>query len=102
MMQSRILVAVDDSEPSARALQTGASLALALRAQLAVVHVVSTWPFSVSDSGHPAHILRAHCRQRSQAVLLQALSCVAHLRPKPLLREGKPADEILTAAAEWD
>lgn len=100
MSFQRVLVAIDGSEFSARALQAAAALATALGAQIGLVHVID--PSLVIESGIPVDQMWAALRREAQELLETAASTIpAHPHPWRFLREGPPARETLASAREW-
>jgi len=102
MSFSRILIALDDSAIAAHAMEVGTALAAALKAQAALVHVVDPTPAFVPDTGVPAGEWVAMLKREAQSFLASAAERTGDPRPWEFLREGKPADEILSAAREWE
>jgi len=102
-MFKRILVAVDNSLPAGRALDTAVTMAQQLDAQLAVVHVVD---WSRAFSPELAMVDQAkmtELRGEGVTVLQEACARVPQdLLEDGYLREGDPADTILAMAAEWN
>ena len=101
-MFERIMVAIDESDPATPAIAVGAELARVLGACLALVHVVDPAPAANLEAGLPAGELLDEVRQ-TDSELLRAVRAQfsADLAPETFLREGRPAQEILTAAQEW-
>ena len=96
----RVMVALDGSACSARALQVAATLATALGAQIGLVHSID--PKLVIDSGIPVDQMWAILRREGQELLDTAAAAIpAHPHPWKFLREGPPAQELLAAAREW-
>ena len=98
----RILIALDDSTIAAHAVETGAGLATALKAQAALVYVVDPAFASQPDSGIPAAEWLATLKREGQAFLATAAQRTGEPPAWQFLREGKPADQILAAAREWE
>ena len=98
----RILTALDDSAIAAHAVEVGTELATALQAQAALVYVVDPRLALQPDSGIPAAEWLAMLRRDSQAFLATAGLRTGLPPAWQFLREGKPADEILAAAREWE
>ena len=97
----RILIALDDSAIAAHAVEVGLQLASALKAQVALVHVVDP-PAIQPDSGIPAVEWAATLKREGQAFLATTAQRADQPPAWQFLREGKPADQILSAAREWD
>lgn len=102
-MFKRILIAVDESEPAARAVEIGTGLSVALGADTALVHVIDPSLAYVPEGGGSPTALLTELRREGQRLLATASARAAStgLRPEVLVREGNPAEEILTAASEW-
>jgi nucleotide-binding universal stress UspA family protein len=98
----RILTALDDSAIAAHAVEVGTELATALKAQAALVYVVDPGLALHQDSGIPASEWLATLRREGQAFLATAGQRTGRPPAWQFLREGKPADEILAAAREWE
>src|SRR5215212_4647336 len=102
-MFKRILVAVDDSSPAARAVDVAVSMAQQLGAQLAAVHVVDWSRAFVPELAKVDQEKMTALRGKAVTVLHQACARIPRdLLDDGLLREGDPADMILAAAEEWD
>jgi len=102
MSFQRILIAFDDSAIAAHAVEAGAELATALNADAALVHVVDPALAYLPDGGVPVADLIAALKREGHALLA---ATAQRLRVPPawqFLREGKPADQILAAAREWE
>jgi nucleotide-binding universal stress UspA family protein len=96
----RVLVTLDGSVCSARALQVAATLATTLGAQIGLVHVID--PKLVLDSGIPADQMWTLLRREGQELLDTAAAAIPdHPHPWKFLRESPPAQELLTAARAW-
>lgn len=98
----RILIALDDSAIAAHAVEVGIQLASALKAQVALVHVVDPAPAIQPDSGIPAAEWAATLKREGQAFLAATAQRTDQPPAWQFLREGKPADQILAAACEWE
>ena len=98
----RILIALDDSAIAAHAVEVGTELASALTAQAALVYVVDPTSGFAPDSGIPAVEWIATLKREGQAFLAAAAQRTHEPPAWQFLREGKPADQILAAAREWD
>lgn len=99
--QQRILVAIDNGEPSEWAVQIAGQLAEQLCARLALVHVVRP-VLGFGRNFMAANRLEATRRQegaellrRTQQSLSQAISSEC------MLRTGVPMEEITAAARDW-
>ena len=101
-MFQRILIAISEREPAGREVAVGAELATALGARVALVHVVETSLAATPEAGLPAAELLADLQRTGQAFLRATRARLpAGLAAEEFLREGKPADEILTVARQW-
>jgi universal stress protein A len=98
----RILTALDDSAIAAHAVEIGTELATTLTAKAALVYVVDPRRALQQGSGIPAAELLATLRREGQAFLATAAQRTGLPPAWQFLREGKPADEILAAAREWE
>ena len=98
----RVLIALDDSAIAAHAVEVGAELASALKAQAGLVYVVDPTLAFRPDSGVPAADWLAMLKREGQSLLTAAATRSGVPPPWQFLREGKPADEILAAAREWE
>ena len=98
----RILIALDDSAIAAHAVEVGTELATALKAQAALVYVVDPTLGFQPDGGIPAAEWVATLKREGQSFLATAAQRTGELLAWQFLREGKPADQILAAAREWD
>lgn len=103
MHVQRLLVALDGSEAAAHAVDLTADLADALRAEVALVHVVDPKLAVRPEGGVPAATLLFELQRDGRQLLSTAVARL-HTSPPPwqFLGEGKPADEIIKAAREWD
>src|SRR5215831_14236712 len=95
----KILVAIDGSEHSLRAVRVAASIAKATGAKLFLAHVkVAAWP--TNFYGLPPD----EYRQQEQLLLTemfdQALDLTEAIETERCLLEGKPAEELASAAIE--
>jgi len=98
----RILIALDDSAIAAHAAEVGTELATALKAQAALVHIVDPTLAFQPDGGVPAADLVAALKREGQSFLAAAAQRTGEPPALQFLREGKPVDEILAAAREWE
>ena len=102
-MFKRILVAVDDSPPAARALDVAVDMAHQLGAELAAVHVVDSSPAFMPELAVVDQ--KKMTALRGQAVTILEKACAripSELLEDGFLPEGDPAEMILAAAEEWD
>ena len=104
MTYQRILVAIDDSEPAERALDAALDLARGLHARVLLVHVVNpTIPFLPgADELSPLDTV-TELRARGEDLLLRTRMRSAGVeKVESALLEGRAADEIVSAADEWE
>jgi nucleotide-binding universal stress UspA family protein len=101
MKFQHVLAAIDGSEFAAHALEVASSLATAMAAQIALVHVVEP-TFAGSETGVPAEQLLAVRRADGKALLDTAAATIpAQAQCWKFLREGTPWSEIVASAREW-
>jgi nucleotide-binding universal stress UspA family protein len=107
-MYQRILVSVDDSEPSHEALDTAIELARTTGATVRVLHVLDELVFPVGFSADATYAGDVLPRLRSDAARLlehaRARVSAAGVSVETLLDEGfarRTADVILQAAKDW-
>jgi nucleotide-binding universal stress UspA family protein len=97
----RILVAIDGSEFAAHALAVASSLAMALSAQIGLVHVVDP-KLVAGETGVPADQLWALLQREGRDLLDTAASAIpTHPHVWKFLREGTPWKEVVESAREW-
>jgi nucleotide-binding universal stress UspA family protein len=102
-MLKKILVAIDDSAPSVRAVDVATDLVRQLTAEVALLHVVDpalafTPDLSVIQPG-----LLQELHAHGEALLLRAQSRLPHALAVQRFRvEGEPAEEIMRTAEEWE
>ena len=97
----QILVAVDDSPIAAHALDVALDLAASSGASLALVHVVDVRLVAGGD-GLPASEVLADLRRLGEALIRKEIQRIPTTQQqKSVVREGKPAAEIVAAATEW-
>lgn len=85
-------------------MEVGIELAMALKAQVALVYVVDPMLVFQPDSGIPAAEWAATLKREGKSFLAAAAAAQRSAEPPPwqFLREGKPADQILAVAREWE
>ena len=71
-MYKRILVAVDGTATSLRALREAVDLAADQRAELEIVHVVNLEPYGAPVLGVPVSVYEDVCRTQGRQILRQA------------------------------
>lgn len=98
----KILVGVDSSPPSARAVRVASSMAVEMAAEVMLVHVVGRIT-TADDAGIDSRTrLRTGARRKGQTLLRQARKCfVNSIVVGECLCEGGPAEEILARATAW-
>jgi len=102
-MFKRILIAVDDSTPAARAVDVAVGMAQQLGAQLAAVHVVDWSRAFVPELATVDQEKMTALRGKGVTVLHQVCARIpTELLDDGFLPEGDPAEMILAAAQEWD
>lgn len=102
MSIQRVLIAVDGSEMSTRAVGIRVALASALGAQVAMVHAVNVTGAMAVEGGPPAAEMRQILLDDGKGILAQAAKdapgvAVAH----QFLREGAPGAEVCASARQW-
>jgi nucleotide-binding universal stress UspA family protein len=108
-MFGRILIAVANDEIADRVIHTAVSLAGALHAQLALVHVVdlavagaaAAGPFEAGAGMIATQEIVQEQERSGQAFLDRIAAQFPGGAVETLLREGAPASDIITAAREW-
>ena len=106
-MFKRIIVAVDGSSTSTRALRAAINLAIDQHAQLTIAHVVDLVADNV-DSPYDLTDYEASLRRSGEQVLKRATAMArkAGVEAKPRLLEvqqvsDRSADEVVRAAKQW-
>jgi nucleotide-binding universal stress UspA family protein len=101
ILPRRILVAVDRSEQSRWALKLACELALSLKAELVLLHVVDS---PCTFASHFAAAAPVSPQTQEGAELLHEIAaCIPpSLSPLKILRHGNADREIVAAAAEWE
>ncbi len=77
-MYKRILVAVDDTAASQRALREALDLAADQRAEIDIVHVVDLTPYGTPEVGVPLSVYEEACRAQGRLVLGNAAEYARH------------------------
>ena len=97
-----VLVPVDFSESSARALDVAVDLAARYGASLTLVHACETPVYGYSPAGAIPFDYLTPLQDAAGRELREALAAIHARCPdaRALLRSGVPADEILATAAE--
>ena len=98
----KILVGVDSSQPSARAVRVASSMAVEMAAEVTLIHVVSRVATTNGAGVHSRARLQADSRRAGEALLRKAAKGFDALTlVSQTLREGVAADQILDCAAHW-
>ncbi len=102
MSFQRILIAVDKGPIAAHAVEVALDLAVALKAQIAVIHVMEPPVMYGNDAGIPKSELMEVAREEGAKLLTQlrenpALPALA----REFLQGGDAATEIVKAAQDW-
>ena len=101
MKWERILIAINDSEPATWAVETAVGLAQQLGSRVTLLHVVNRARAFVDNIENPSAELLAELRRAGQSLLEQTARRIgAKITVETVLREGKPADEIVAAACQ--
>ena len=98
-MFSRILIAVDSSEPAQRAAETGGRLAAAAGAAVRLLHVIHPIaPFILN--GPPDAVTQTEEAEQLLAKLRRWLP--ADVAADQLVLTGLPVEQIVNAARDWE
>lgn len=102
-MYRNILVAIDGTRCSARALEHACELALALNAKLMIVSVVPPPPPFVPGGGVDPQTLASEMTAETERILREAADgSPRDLSLQTRLRRGQPAAEIVAQAEEGE
>lgn len=97
-----ILIAVDDTPVSARAVELGSGLAASLGAAVALVHAVDPTLVAAPEAGIAAAKLMAQAEQEGRRLLVGFRERLAlPVGTLEFLHTGEPAATIVKAAKEW-
>lgn len=90
-MYQRILVAVDGTAASQRALREAVDLAADQRAEIEIVHVVDLTPYGTPDLGVPVSVYEEACRAQGRLVLGDATDYARHagVEARAMLRQRR-------------
>jgi len=102
MSFKKVLIAIDSEPVAVRAAETGIDLAASLRAEVAFIHVMDASLLYPADTGpSPNELVCAGKRDAKQlvAAIRQRFSLQSSVLE--FFQVGRPADEIVKAAAEW-
>jgi nucleotide-binding universal stress UspA family protein len=99
-LTSRILLAIDDSQPSQWATDVAGGLAQALDARVMVVHIVE---ITEREDTFGFDELVEQRRRDGAALLDRAMRALpAAVESDQMLRDGIPSEEIVSAARTWE
>src|SRR5512146_3318422 len=102
-MFKRILIAIDDGKPAARAVDVGIELARQVQGELALLHVVDSSAALIPEQGVIDENRLVDLRRKGELLLSTNISRIpGTLRAVRLLREGDPAETIIGSARDWD
>jgi nucleotide-binding universal stress UspA family protein len=97
----RIIIALDESALAAHAAERGAELGRALSAEIGLVYVIDPKEVGLPDMGLAPADLMASLKHEAVHFLEATAQRLGGISPWRFVRDGKPADEILAAAREW-
>lgn len=97
----KILIAVDDSEFSARAAEVGIELAKPLKAKIAFVHVFNPAEPPGSTWSVPADSLMEMSEREAKRLLAKFRERTTSRSAPDFLETGAPAKKIIAAAKKW-
>jgi nucleotide-binding universal stress UspA family protein len=101
--QRRILVACDESAPARHALEVAVKMAEEAGGRLLLVHAVRPASPAAGEFVSSIEWLDSlHHREADEMLAKVRLSLPRSLESEQMVREGLPADEILTAAKVWN
>src|SRR5215204_4984288 len=101
-MFKKILVAIDDSQPSACALSAAIELAAQVRAAVILLHVVDSSLAYLPDRGAIDTTKLAALRADGQELLNKTVAQLPmRSNVQRLLVEGDPAECVLNTASDW-
>lgn len=98
----RILIAVDESDTSVAAVQTGGRLAKEISAEVALIHVIDTSTGFMPELEFTVETLLDESRPAAEE-LLDRVQCLigSDAKPRRVIRTGGPWLEITKFAHEW-
>jgi nucleotide-binding universal stress UspA family protein len=103
LRQLRILIALDTSEPAQWAFQVGADIACRTSAKVLLVHAVPPPTSIVGEFVVVLEDFEAKQHNDAQALLEKYRTMLPRLvESHTMVRDGLPADEIITAAKVWE
>jgi len=98
----KVLIAIDNEQVAVRAAETGVSLAQALGAEVAFIHVVDASLAYPSDTGPPASELIAVAELDAKRLLTAIRQRLSPQSPVlEFIPVGRPSEEIVKVAREW-
>jgi nucleotide-binding universal stress UspA family protein len=101
-MFHRILIAIDASEPAEYAVEAGIDLALKLKAEVALLHVVPPMPTAIID----LTLVEADSSGRfeeGKQLLAEYRRCLPKkTQVEEMVVDGLPSDEIVAIAKDWN
>lgn len=101
----RIIIALDDSDHAAWSVRAATRYALAMGAEVVLLHVINPAATLSADyaNAYAYEGVRVGQRQKADALLERAAALVpATVHVEQLVREGDAAEEIVAAAREWE
>ena len=98
----RILVPVDFAELSLAALPQAQLFARSFAAELILLHVIETYPIDYIVGLPESKKLHASLQERARRELEKLTVRLPGLKPRTLVRWGKPFQEIVSVAQELD
>lgn len=96
----RILIAIDSSEPASWALRFASTLASQLGSALGVVHVLAPLPAAAANAGEIQST--AGIREAGNLLVAACSGVSSDVAIDRMFREGKPAEQIVDVAREWN
>jgi nucleotide-binding universal stress UspA family protein len=98
----RILVGYDGSDNSKRALDRAVELARSAGSELSVVVAVDTVSYALYSTGQYYYPIRDDMTQHAKKLLAEAIETakLAGIAATGWVKEGRPADTIITTASE--
>lgn len=102
-MFTKILVAIDGSEPSLHALEVAAQIALQNNAELTILTVAPYAPPMITEDAMPAYLpqyqddLRESYKRMLKKTNKELKQKHPNLKTVPIVMEGKPAQTIIEA-----
>jgi nucleotide-binding universal stress UspA family protein len=97
----RILVAVDGTAASQRALREAVDLATDQRAEIEIVHVVDLTPYGIPELGVPVSAYEEACRAQGRLVLGDVRQAGVKARAAMRQRRGTRLSGAIVDEARW-